>query len=131
MKKILIITYYWPPSGGPGVQRWLKFVKYLPSFNIEPVVITVNPGKAAYPVTDKSLQNDISSNIEVHYTNTFEPFGIFRKTTGNTKIPYGGNELEYNISFLIISHFFFTLYDQLVPFFADSISFNIVPIMIP
>ncbi len=100
MKKILIITYYWPPSGGPGVQRWLKFVKYLPAFNIEPIVITVNPQKAGYPVIDKSLQNDVSNNIEVHYTNTFEPFGLFKKTVGTQKIPYGGNELEYNIKFV-------------------------------
>ncbi|MFQ3174086.1 MAG: hypothetical protein ACI8W0_001195, partial [Flavobacterium sp.] len=35
-KKVLIITYYWPPAGGPGVQRWLKFVKYLPDFGIQP-----------------------------------------------------------------------------------------------
>ncbi len=39
MKKVLIITYYWPPAGGPGVQRWLKFVKYLPDYNIQPIVI--------------------------------------------------------------------------------------------
>ncbi len=100
MKKILIITYYWPPSGGPGVQRWLKFVKYLPEFNIEPVVITVDPSKAAYPVIDSSLQDDISIHAEVHYTNTFEPFGIFKKTVGTQKIPYGGNEVEYDVRFL-------------------------------
>ena len=100
MKKILIITYYWPPSGGPGVQRWLKFVKYLPAFNIQPIVITVDPRKAAYPVTDTSLKNDIPADVEVHYTNTFEPFGIFKKAAGTQKIPYGGNELEYNIKFV-------------------------------
>jgi glycosyltransferase involved in cell wall biosynthesis len=100
MKKILIITYYWPPSGGPGVQRWLKFVKYLPAFNIEPIVITVNPQKAAYPIIDESLKYDISPDVEVHYTNTLEPFGILKKIFGIQKIPYGGNELEYNIKFV-------------------------------
>jgi hypothetical protein len=42
--KVLIITYYWPPAGGPGVQRWLKFVKYLPDFGVQPIVyIPENP----------------------------------------------------------------------------------------
>ena len=50
MKKILIITYYWPPSGGPGVQRWLKFSKYLPEFGYDPIIITVDPEKAEYPI---------------------------------------------------------------------------------
>ena len=55
IKKVLIITYYWPPSGGAGVQRWLKFVKYLPGFNLKPIVLTVDPAKASYPVIDESL----------------------------------------------------------------------------
>ncbi len=95
MTKVLIITYYWPPSGGPGVQRCLKFVKYLPEFNFEPVVITVKPGKATYPVIDNTLVNEIKSNTQVHYTNTCEPFGVYKKTVGTQKIPYGGNELEF------------------------------------
>lgn len=95
MNKVLIITYYWPPSGGPGVQRCMKFVKYLPEFNFEPVVITVKPEKATYPVTDNTLVNDIKNDTQVRYTNTREPFGIFKKTVGTHKIPYGGNELEF------------------------------------
>ena len=47
MKKVLVITYYWPPSGGPGVQRILKFVQYLPQFGWQPVVLTVKQGE--YP----------------------------------------------------------------------------------
>ena len=50
-KKLLIITYYWPPSGGPGVQRWLKFVKYLPDFNIQPIVYI--PENPTYPIVDE------------------------------------------------------------------------------
>ena len=61
--KVLIITYYWVPSGGSGVQRWLKFVKYLRDFNIEPVVYTVDDAK--YPIIDVSLKNDVPDNIEV------------------------------------------------------------------
>jgi len=61
--KVLIITYYWPPSGGSGVQRWLKFVKYLQDFDITPVVYTVdNP---SYALLDKTLENEIPKNIEV------------------------------------------------------------------
>ena len=58
MKRVLIITYYWPPSGGAGVQRWLKFSKFLPEFGWEPVILTVDPEYATYPVTDPSLIND-------------------------------------------------------------------------
>ena len=48
VKKILIITYYWPPAGGPGVQRWLKFSKYLPEFGYDPIIITVDPETVSY-----------------------------------------------------------------------------------
>jgi hypothetical protein len=57
-KKLLIITYYWPPAGGPGVQRWLKFVKYLPQFNVHPIVYT--PKNAAYPLLDDTLNKDLN-----------------------------------------------------------------------
>jgi hypothetical protein len=59
MEKVLIITYYWPPSGGAGVQRWLKFCKYLPEFGVEPIVLTVKKEDAAYPIIDKSFEKDI------------------------------------------------------------------------
>ena len=62
-KKILIITYYWPPAGGPGVQRWLKFVKYLPEFNVEPIVFV--PENPSYPLVDESLVSEISNCFEV------------------------------------------------------------------
>lgn len=71
MKKALIITYYWPPAGGSGVQRWLKFVKYFREFGIEPVVYTVeNPN---YPIIDESLQNDIPKNITILKYPIWEP----------------------------------------------------------
>lgn len=71
MKKVLIITYYWPPAGGAGVQRWLKFVKYFREFNIEPIVYTVKNG--AYPITDDSLFSDIPQNLEILKKPIFEP----------------------------------------------------------
>ena len=61
MKKILIITYYWPPAGGPGVQRWLKFVKYLRDFDVEPIVYI--PENPHYPIVDKSFEKEKPKKI--------------------------------------------------------------------
>jgi hypothetical protein len=52
LKKVLIITYYWPPAGGAGVQRWLKLCNYLLENNIQPIVITVDEKVASYPLYD-------------------------------------------------------------------------------
>ncbi len=86
--KVLIVTYYWPPAGGPGVQRWLKFVKYLRDFGVEPVVFTAdNP---AYPIVDESLKKDIPEGIEVIKCPIFEPNGILSKfKKGNTQKSMG------------------------------------------
>ena len=84
-KKVLIITYYWPPAGGPGVQRWLKFVKYLRDFDIEPIVfIPENPN---YPIIDSELQKDINSNTIIIKNPISEPYklaSIFSKKTTKT-----------------------------------------------
>ncbi|MHB1146658.1 MAG: glycosyltransferase family 4 protein [Lutibacter sp.] len=75
MKKALIITYYWPPAGGSGVQRWLKFVKYFRDFGIEPIVYTVeNPN---YPILDESLAQDIPKGIEILTQTIWEPNNLF------------------------------------------------------
>jgi glycosyltransferase involved in cell wall biosynthesis len=79
VKKVLIITYYWPPSGGSGVQRWLKFVKYFRDFGIEPIVLTVTPEFAALPNLDESLEQEIPAGIEVHKTRAKSPFGFYKK----------------------------------------------------
>lgn len=88
--KVLFITYYWPPSGGAGVQRCLKFVKHLPEFGILPTVITVDETKAAYPVLDNTLAAEIPKEVRVFRTNTSEPFDFYKKLTGKSEIPYGG-----------------------------------------
>ncbi|MFK5879722.1 MAG: glycosyltransferase family 4 protein [Flavobacteriaceae bacterium] len=75
--KILIITYYWPPAGGSGVQRWLKFVKYLQDFGIEPVVYC--PDNPNYEVTDDSLLNEIPKGITVLIQPIFEPNTLLKK----------------------------------------------------
>ena len=73
-KKILIITYYFPPAGGPGVQRWLKFTKYLPDFGIQPVVYV--PQNPTYPIIDEELQNEISDKVIIIKKKIFEPYGL-------------------------------------------------------
>lgn len=81
MKKVLIITYYWPPASGPGVFRFLKFVKFLPKYGYIPYVLTVKNG--SYPSIDKSLLNEESTDLNVTRTYTLEPFALFNKLTGN------------------------------------------------
>jgi glycosyltransferase involved in cell wall biosynthesis len=87
-KKVLIITYYWPPSGGAGVQRWLKFSKYLPEFGWMPVILTVDPQYAAYPVTDNSLIDDLPETVKVHTTRATNYFSIYKKD--KSAIPSAG-----------------------------------------
>ncbi len=98
MKKVLIITYYWPPSGGSGVQRALKFARYLPEFGYIPYVVTVDEKKASYPLRDESLLNDIHESINVFRTNTKEPFGIYSLLTKKKNIPHSGFANESNPS---------------------------------
>lgn len=86
--KVLIITYYWPPSGGAGVQRWLKFTKYLPSSGWLPVVLTVYPEYAAYPFRDNSLFDEIPLDVEVHRTKAINFFALYNRD--QTKIPHAG-----------------------------------------
>ena len=77
MKRVLIITYYWPPTGGSGVQRWVKFAKYLPSEGWEPVIYTPeNPEQLA---VDHSLEKEIPENIKVLKTHITEPYELYKK----------------------------------------------------
>ncbi|MFV5698030.1 glycosyltransferase family 4 protein [Flavobacterium sp. ZT3R17] len=73
-KKILIITYYWPPAGGPGVQRWLKFVKYLPDFGIQPIVYI--PENPTYPIVDENLVKEVSDKAIILKQKIFEPYQL-------------------------------------------------------
>ncbi|EJL71697.1 glycosyltransferase family 4 protein [Chryseobacterium populi] len=82
-KKILIITYYWPPAGGPGVQRWLKFAKYLPDFGWKPVIYT--PENPSYPLLDESLLKDVPENIEIIKTKIREPYQLAEKLNKSNK----------------------------------------------
>ncbi|MFH6943021.1 glycosyltransferase family 4 protein [Flavobacterium sp. FlaQc-50] len=73
-KKLLIITYYFPPAGGPGVQRWLKFVKYLPDFNVQPIVYV--PENPTYPIVDEALVNEVSDQVIVLKNKIMEPYQL-------------------------------------------------------
>ena len=82
----MVITYYWPPSGGPGVQRVLKFCKYLPEFGWEPIVLTVKDGE--YPNIDISLEKEAEElGIRVIKTNTYEPFTAYKWLTRKKSLP--------------------------------------------
>ncbi len=82
-KKLLIITYYWPPAGGGGVQRWMKFTKYLREFGWEPVIYTVSNGE--YPVMDESLLKEIPADVETIKTPIWEPYSFYKRFTGRKK----------------------------------------------
>ena len=83
MKRVLIITYYWPPSGGSGVQRWLKMSKYLPEYGWQPVVYTTED--AEYPIVDPSLEKDVTPEAEVIRRPIFEPYTFYKKFLGLKK----------------------------------------------
>ena len=92
MKKVLIISYYWPPSSGSGVQRWMYFGKYLPDFGVEPTIITVDEKYASYPARDKSFEKHIS-HLRTFKTKTLEPirFYSFLKSGKKDQIVPQGN----------------------------------------
>ena len=83
MNKVLIVTYYWPPSGGSGVQRWLKFAKYLPQFGWQPVVFT--PENPAFEQKDPSLLRDVSPDLEVFKLPIQEPMQLLQRFTKKSK----------------------------------------------
>lgn len=83
MKKVLIITYYWPPTGGAGVQRWLKFSKYFRKFGWEPLIYT--PSNPDFPINDDTLLKDIPADLTVLKTQITEPYDIYRKIMGKKK----------------------------------------------
>jgi glycosyltransferase involved in cell wall biosynthesis len=99
-KHVLLIAYYWPPSGGAGVQRWLKMLKYLSKDNVKCTVITVDHKKASYPILDESLLNEIEPNIHVITTSTREPLNAYKKVTNSKETPYAGFANESNPSAL-------------------------------
>ncbi len=110
--KVLIICYYWPPAGGPGVQRWLKFVKYLPSFGIEPIVFV--PENADYPLMDEKLLNEVDSSITIIKGKIKEPYQLAKKIAGKKAktmssgmIPQNRNQTKWDKLLLWVRGNFF------------------------
>lgn len=99
MQKVLVITYYWPPAGGPGVQRWLKFTKYLPEFGFQPIVYM--PENPSYPIVDENLISEIPEDIQILKQPIQEPYewaSLLSKK--KTKTISSGIIQEKNPSFL-------------------------------
>jgi len=114
MKRVLVVTYYWPPSGGSGVQRWVKFAKYLPAEEWQPVIYTpLNPELTAI---DRSLEEDIPPEAEIVKRPIYEPYGIYRRLMGKgsstdintmvTPISSGKKSLKQKISLWIRGNMF-------------------------
>ncbi len=98
-KKVLIVTYYWPPAGGPGVQRWLKFAKYLPEFGYQPVIYT--PENPSYPLVDETLKREVPDDLKIVKTNIWEPYQIAEKfSKSNKKFKGGQFDVGKNQSFV-------------------------------
>ncbi|MBL7800071.1 MAG: glycosyltransferase family 4 protein [Chitinophagales bacterium] len=89
-KRVLIISYYWTPAGGGGVQRWVKFVKYFREFGWEPVVYTVSNGD--YPILDPTLAKEVPEGVEVIRTPIWEPYDLYKTITGKKK----GEKIDAN-----------------------------------
>lgn len=83
MKKVLVICYYWPPSGGAGVQRVLKTAKYLREFGWEPIIYTAKD--AAYPILDETLKKDVHPDQQVIRGPIWEPYELYKRFTGQGK----------------------------------------------
>ena len=111
MKRVLVIAYYWPPSGGSGVQRWVKFCKYLPAEGWQPVVFA--PENADYPSLDPSLEADLPKDLEVLRGRIWEPYAAYRKLLGGknastqvTEISSGKKTWKQRLSLWIRANLF-------------------------
>jgi len=85
VKRVLLVTYYFPPSGGPGVQRGLKFARYLPAFGWQPTILTVRPENAAYSDLDPTLEAEVPAMLPVERTKAWDPYAFYARLTGRKK----------------------------------------------
>ena len=77
---ILVVAYYWPPAGGPGVQRWLNLSNELAARGHDITVIV--PTNPSYPIIDQELVSQVHGSIKVHKVSTREPLGWAKKLLG-------------------------------------------------
>ena len=119
-KKALIITYYWPPAGGPGVQRWLKLSNYLLENNIKPVIYT--PSNPKYPSIDESLLEEVNPEIEVIKQPIFEPFGNWFAKIRKKGIPKNNDQSIFErLSIYLRGNFFIP--DSRIFWVSPSVNF--------
>lgn len=90
-KYVLFVTYYFPPAGGPGVQRVLKFLKYLREFGWTPIALV--PENPEYQARDESLVKELPEDLIVRRAPIFEPYELYRQFTGKQK----GVSLDVNV----------------------------------
>lgn len=102
MKKVLVFTYYWPPASGPGVQRVLKFCKYLSNFGWQPIVVTVKNG--SYPAQDESLLQDVPQDIIIYKTKTNEPFTYYNFLRGKKGKEVGVGMMDVKSKKTLLNH---------------------------
>ncbi len=100
MRRVLFLTYYYPPSGGPGVQRPLKWSRYLPAAGWQPTVVTVEPDAAAYPALDAELLREIPPSAHVERTGAWDPYAAYATLVGKPKheavgVGFGGAEASW------------------------------------
>ncbi len=113
MKKVLIISYYWPPSGGAGVQRWVKLSKYLQRKGLDPVVLTVDEKYASYPNIDETLLKEVPPSLRVIKTKSFEPLNLYARIVGKQNLSTAGfanikrENLVFRIAAFLRSHLFY------------------------
>lgn len=90
--KVLIVSYYWPPSGGSGVQRWLYFTRHLKNLGVQTEVVTIDPDEAAYSVIDNSL-TQLVDDISTHKTKggfqLLKLYSFLKSGNSKSSIPVG------------------------------------------
>ncbi|HRI45468.1 MAG TPA: glycosyltransferase [Ignavibacteriaceae bacterium] len=112
-KKVLFVTYYWPPSGKASSHWPLQMIKYLPNSNWLPTVLTINDDSFSHK--DESLSSQIDEKVEVFRTKVLEPFDLYRKFLGKEKdspliasetISLDNKDLKHRISIWIRMNLF-------------------------
>lgn len=121
MKRVLIITYYWPPTGGSGVQRWEKFSKYLPEEGWQPVIYT--PSNPEMLAVDECLLSEIPDTVEVIKTKIIEPYSIYRRFTHKKEInPINSQKKDWKQRFALYIRSNMFIPDPRVTWVSKSVS---------
>src|SRR6056300_1335686 len=126
MKKVLLIFYYWPPAGGPGVQRWLKFVTYFKRFNID--IILYLPSNPHYPLKDESLLKEVPEGLTIYTHPIKEPYrwaSVFssQKTTDLSAGVLSSSKRSFLSKLMLFIRGNFFIPDARVPWVKPSVTY--------